>query len=230
MEEKSNRIQTSILNGVEKKILTWLAAREPSWMTSDTLTFIGFIGAVVIAAGYILSNYSIHWLWLSSLGFVINWYGDSLDGTLARVRHTQRPVYGFYLDHTVDAINEVLMFVGIGLSSLMHLPIAMAALVVYLMLTLNVCVNAHLKGEFKLTYAGFGPTELRIILILVNTLFILIKPLRMWSCSVGLLGWAVTLSALDLVGLTITILLVIVYFITIYKDASWYAKADPPKK
>ncbi len=108
------RIQTSVLNALEKKVLVWL----------------------------------------SSLGFIINWYGDSLDGTLARVRKTQRPIYGYYLDHTVDAINEVMIFVGVGLSGLMHLEIALLALVMYLLMTINVSINAHLKKEFKLTYAS----------------------------------------------------------------------------
>lgn len=93
-EEQSKRIQTSVLNAAEKKVLVWLAQRQPRWVTSDMLTAIGVVGAIVVAVGYILSNRHIGWLWLSSLGFVINWYGDSLDGTLARVRGTQRPVYG----------------------------------------------------------------------------------------------------------------------------------------
>ena len=88
------RIQTSVLNELEKKVLIWLAERQPKWVTSDLLTYIGTFGAAVIAAGYILSSRNINFLWLSSLGFVINWYGDSLDGTLARVRKTQRPIYG----------------------------------------------------------------------------------------------------------------------------------------
>ncbi len=93
-EEQSKRIQTSVLNAAEKKVLVWLAQRQPRWVTSDMLTAIGVVGAIVVAVGYILSNRHIGWLWLASLGFVINWYGDSLDGTLARVRGTQRPVYG----------------------------------------------------------------------------------------------------------------------------------------
>ena len=92
--KQAERIQTSILNAAEKKVLVWLAQRQPKWMTSDILTAIGFFGALVIAAGYILVNQNIGFLWLASLGLVINWYGDSLDGTLARVRNTQRPVYG----------------------------------------------------------------------------------------------------------------------------------------
>ena len=98
--EKAERIQTSFLNAAEKKALIWLAHRQPRWMTSDMLTYIGVLGAAVCALGYALSNSSIYWLWLSSLGLVINWYGDSLDGTLARVRQLQRPVYGFFIAHS----------------------------------------------------------------------------------------------------------------------------------
>ena len=150
-KEQSVRIQTSFLNAAEKKALLWLAERQPKWTDSDMLTLVGHIGAVVIALGFILANYSVHFLWLSILGFVINWYGDSLDGTLARVRKQQRPIYGFYIDHTMDAINEALMFMGAGLSPFMRFDLACVILVVYLMLTLNVAMNAHLKGEFRLT-------------------------------------------------------------------------------
>lgn len=89
----AKRIQTSVLNTLEKKVLIWLAERQPKWMTSDILTYIGSFGALIVASGYILSAWNINFLWLSSWGFIINWYGDSLDGTLARVRKTQRPVY-----------------------------------------------------------------------------------------------------------------------------------------
>jgi phosphatidylglycerophosphate synthase len=153
------RIQTSVLNALEKKVLVWLAERQPRWMTSDILTYMGTFGAIVIATGYILSAWNINFLWLSSLGFIINWYGDSLDGTLARVRNTQRPIYGYYLDHTIDAINEVMIFIGVGLSGLMHLEIALLALIMYLLMTINVSINAHLKKEFKLTYAGKRITD-----------------------------------------------------------------------
>lgn len=230
-DKKAERIQTSFLNGIEKKALVWLAARQPKWMVSDMLTFIGTLGAIVIAAGYILSSHSIHFLWLSSLGFIINWYGDSLDGTLARVRDMQRPVYGYYLDHTVDCINEAFMFLGVGLSPLMNLPLALMILVVYLFLTINVSVNAHLKGEFKLTYLKLGPTEFRVFAILVNTLFILVRPLRDFSQQVNILGHPAELRALDVAGIIILVLLVVIYLITIISDARAYAKADPmPEK
>ena len=230
-DKKAERIQTSFLNGIEKKALVWLAARQPKWMVSDMLTFIGTLGAIVIAAGYILSSQSIHFLWLSSLGFIINWYGDSLDGTLARVRDMQRPIYGYYLDHTVDCINEAFMFLGVGLSPLMNLPLALMILVVYLFLTINVSVNAHLKGEFKLTYLKLGPTEFRVFAILVNTLFILVRPLRDFSKQMDILGHPAELRALDVAGIIVLVLLVAIYLITIITDARAYAKADPmPEK
>ena len=119
-KELSARIQTSILNAAEKKALVWLAERQPRWVTSDLLTYLGVLGAVVCAVGCILSNINVNYLWISSLGLVINWYGDSLDGTLARVRHTQRPLYGFFIDHTLDAITICIMCVGFGLSPAFH--------------------------------------------------------------------------------------------------------------
>lgn len=224
------RIQTSLLNALEKKVLVWLAERQPRWMTSDILTCIGTFGSIVIAAGYILSVRNINWLWLSSLGFVINWYGDSLDGTLARVRKHQRPIYGYYVDHTVDAFNEVIMFVGVGLSGLMHLELALFILVVYLMITVNVSINAHLKKEFRLTYAKLGPTEFRILMIIVNTLFISIPPLREFMCPVRLFGQEVIFSALDCIALVILIVLVIMHVVTVINDARGYARIDPPHK
>lgn len=228
--KQAERIQTSILNAAEKKALVWLAKRQPKWMTSDILTGIGFLGALVIAAGYVLSGKNVNFLWLASLGFVINWYGDSLDGTLARVRNTQRPVYGYYLDHTVDGINESLMFIGLGLSGLIHFPLALGILVLYLLLTINVSVNAHLKKEFRLTYAKLGPTEFRILGILANTLFILIRPLREFALDIRFFGADITLHALDLAGLFVLALLLVIYFATIFADARYYARIDPKKR
>ena len=224
------RIQTSILNALEKKVLVWLAKRQPKWMTSDDLTCIGVFGAVVIAAGYILSAWNSNFLWLSSLGFIINWYGDSLDGTLARVRKTQRPVYGYYLDHTIDAINEVIIFAGVGLSGLMHLEIALLALVMYFLITINVSINAHLKKEFRLTYASMGPTEFRILMIIINTLFATIRPLREISHSFTLCGHDFTFGALDYIGVVIVIVLAVIHLVTVHNDLKGYAKIDPMPK
>lgn len=221
------RIQTSVLNAAEKKVLVWLAQRQPRWMTSDILTYIGTFGAIVIAAGYLLSAWNPAFLWISSMGFVINWYGDSLDGTLARVRNLQRPVYGYYLDHTIDAINEVIIFVGVGLSGLIHLEIALLALVMYLLMTINVSINAHLKKEFRLTYAKMGPTEFRIIMIIINTLFALVRPLREFSHEFVLFGHDLVFGALDYIGVVIVIILAVLHLAEVRKDVRDYAEMDP---
>ena len=224
------RIQTSILNAAEKKILVWLAERQPKWMTSDILTYIGTFGAVMIAAGYMLSSININWLWFSSLGFAVNWYGDSLDGTLARVRKHQRPVYGYYLDHTVDAVNELIIVLGIGLSWMMHLDLALMILALYFMLTINVSINAHLKKEFRLTYAKLGPTEFRIIMVIVNTSFVLIPALNSFSHEFMIFGHEVVFKAMDYVAVVILVVLGVIYLTTIVKDAKEYAVIDPPHK
>ena len=133
--KQAKRIQTSILNAYEKKLLVWLAERMPARMTSDQLTFIGFVGAVIVATGYALSNLNLNWLWLASFGFVVNWFGDSLDGSLARVRNTQRKTYGFFIDHNVDVINECIMFAGVGTSPLVNMTFMAGVLVAYLALS-----------------------------------------------------------------------------------------------
>lgn len=228
-KENSVRVQTSFLNAIEKKVLVWLAGRQPSWVTSDMLTFIGFVGAVIVAVGYALCS-NPAFLWLASLGWIINWYGDSLDGTLARVRGQQRPVYGFFIDHNVDCINEAIMFIGIGLSPLMNLDIALLVLVAYLIISIYVYISAHLKGEFKLTYGKMGPTELRVIMVIVNTLWFFIPWLREYRCEFNALGSAWSLSILDFVAIAIFIGIAASYITSLYKDGKAYAKSDPLKK
>ena len=231
MERKqATRVQTSILNALEKKILVKMAEKMPSRVTSDMLSAIGFLGSVLIAAGYILTDVSIHFLWLASFGFVVNWFGDSLDGTLARVRNCQRPLYGYYLDHMLDFFNELLMFVGAGMSVLMDLRIALLLLVAYLIMTVNVSINAHLRSEFKLTYAKLGPTEFRIIIIIVNSLFALIRPLREFSVAFSVCGRPVELMALDMVGLAIFFILAAMFTVTFIKDLHIYSDLDPKKR
>lgn len=226
-DKKAVRIQNSILNGLEKKALVWLAGRQPKWVVSDVLTIVGIIGAIMIGAGFVLCSKNINWLWLSIAGFVVNWYGDSLDGTLARVRNTQRPLYGYYLDHTVDCINEAFMFLGLGLSYLMRLDIALMIFIVYLFLTVNVSVNAHLKSEFKLTYGKLGPTEFRVIACLLIMCIIFFPGIREFHTSMRFLGRDVALTALDIAGLVILAVLTVIYLVTIFQDARGYAKADP---
>ena len=230
-DKSAMRIQNSYLNGVEKKILVWLAERQPKWVVSDTLTVVGIIGAVMIGAGFVLSNICVYWLWLSVAGFLVNWYGDSLDGTLARVRGTQRPIYGYYLDHTVDIINEAFMFIGVGLSPFMRLDLALMLFILYLSLTVNVSINAHLKSEFKLTYGKLGPTEFRVIASVLLLVLMYVRPVRDFRAELTLFGNKVPIASLDVAGLAILIVLIIIYIGTVITDTKGYAKIDPlPKK
>lgn len=232
MEEKKQaaRIQTSILNGLERKILVWMAERMPRWVSSDMLTFIGFVGACVIATGYALSNLSLQWLWLSSFGFLLNWFGDSMDGSLARVRNTQRKTYGFFIDHNVDVINETIMFVGVGMSPLINLSFAMLALVAYFMLSVYVYIDCHLKGEMKLTYGGLGPTEFRLLVVLVNTLYIFIPWLSEWKLEMTIFHNEFLVGLMDYVAVAVSFLIFGFYLVSFFKDARYFARIDPPKK
>ena len=218
---QSTRIQTSLFNAAEKKVLVAIAKKLPKWVTSDMLTQVGVLGAIVIAIGY------IQWLWLASLGFVINWFGDSLDGTVARVRGTQRPIYGYYVDHITDVFNEAIIFIGAGFSILIDIRVALILLVLYLMLTINVSINAHLKNEFKLTYMGLGPTEFRILMIIINTLFIYIRPLREYTHTWFINGVSITFSIFDYIAMVIGLILLAIIIVNCIKDARGYAAIDP---
>lgn len=229
-KKQAARIQTSILSASEKKILVWLAQRMPSWVTSDMLTFVGFLGALVIAAGYALSNINIYWMWLACLGLFINWFGDSLDGSLARVRNTQRKTYGFFIDHNVDVINETIMFIGFGCSPLVNMSFAMLALVGYFMLSIYVYIDCHLKGEMRLTYGGLGPTEFRIIMALVNIAFMYIPWLSTWKKTVFLFHNEFSVGLFDYVTVAIAVLLFVFYIVSFFKDAKYFNRIDPPVK
>jgi len=127
--ETHERVNDILLGPLERPALKWLAEHQPSWMTPDILTIIGIFGSVLIFTSYALSRIDPAFLWLASLGFVINWYGDSLDGTLARVRKIERPKYGFFVDHVVDAASEALVFFGLGVTFYIRFDLASVALV-----------------------------------------------------------------------------------------------------
>jgi len=160
---------TFLLAGVERRILVRLAARVPRSIRSNHLTALGTIAAAGAGAAYALTHYSPAWLWVASLMLVINWLGDSLDGTLARVRGTQRPKYGYYVDHVVDAFSTTVIGLGIGLSPYVNLGLALGLVVVYLALSINVYLESSVFGVFKISYGRIGPTEVRLLLVLLNT-------------------------------------------------------------
>lgn len=224
--EKAERIQTSILNRAEKVALVWLANRQPKWVTSDFLTWFGVFGSVLCAVGFALAHCNLAYLWLSCFGLFLNWYGDSLDGTLARVRQTQRPKYGFFIDHSLDAITVSFMCAGAGLSPIFRLDIAMLVLALYLILSIYTYIGAIIKGEFRLTYSGLGPTEFRLIIIALNIVYMYIAPLRTWSCMVGNQRFAL----FDVIGLGIALVLALMWSSQFLKDRKELSKLDPIKK
>ena len=157
----------------EARVLEWIARRLPAAVKPDHLTALGVLAALGICAAYVLSNQSEAWLWAASALLVVHWLGDSLDGTLARVRKSERPRYGYYLDHLVDAFATAAIGIGLGLSPYMLLAVGLAIVVGYLILSINTYLETHAFGVFTLGYGRLGPTEARLLLIGVNTLLAL---------------------------------------------------------
>lgn len=173
-----NRIQDNWLAARERRILTWLCARLPASMTPDRLTAIGMVGAVIIFAGYVASNLSPAWLLLALAGYVIQWFGDSLDGSLARYRRIERPSYGYFLDHSCDGLANLLIVAGIGLSPFVIMDVAMLALAGYFLMSIHTFLSARVVGELRLSYMAAGPTELRLVLMAITVAMMIVGPDR----------------------------------------------------
>jgi len=162
------RIQESLLAALEKRLLLWLAERIPSRLNSDHLTVLGFAAQLLTGISYALARFDKLWL-IVGIGFmVLNWFGDSLDGTLARVRNQQRPRYGFYVDHILDSIGSVALMGGLALSGYMSPALAISLLVLFLLLSIQSYLAAYTLGEFRMSFWSFGPTELRLLLVAGN--------------------------------------------------------------
>lgn len=222
--ENAERIQTSILNRAEKRALTWLAERQPDWMTSDTLTYLGVVAAVLYALFCWLARNNVNYFWASSFCLILNWYGDSLDGTLARVRQTQRPKYGFFIDHSLDALTTCLFCLGLGLSPLMQLSISLFIMGGYLCMSIYTYLSTIVMGRFRLTYASLGPTEMRLIIIAVCIVYMYFP---MDNLTFDLMGTPWT--PYDCIGAVVAAILFIIYIVSLAKDLRQLAKIDPPK-
>lgn len=171
--EKDTRTNDILLGPLERPALAFFAKHMPKWVNSDMLTVLGLFGSVLAAVAYALVGRGIvkgnPWLLVASLGFVINWFGDSLDGTLARYRNLSRPNYGYYTDHAIDGITTLLVFVGIGLSGIARFDVSLIALCGWLLLMLQVYLKTHATGVFEMTSIKIGPTEMRLVIIALNT-------------------------------------------------------------
>ena len=217
----ATREKTFLLARPEARVLEWIARRMPGWVTPDHLTALGVLAAIGIAAAYALSNRDPAWLWAASALLVVHWLGDSLDGTLARVRRTERPRYGYYLDHLVDAVATALIGLGLGLSPHMLLVTGLAIVIAYLVLSINTYLETNTLGVFSLGYGRLGPTEARAGLIALNALLALgLAP------AVSVLGLGVT--ALDAAGLVVVALMLGGLAVRAARNLRELARLEPP--
>ena len=175
-----DRIQQNVLAAGERRLLNWLCARMPGWVTPDRLTGFGTLGAVVIFLGYAFSEWSPYTLWFAILGYVMQWFGDSMDGSLARWRKIERPKFGYFIDHSVDGLVILLIMGGIGWSPYVRMDVALLTLAGYLLLSIHAYLSARVLGELKLSYMFGGPTELRFVLIGLTLAMMWLGPDRNW--------------------------------------------------
>lgn len=171
----ASRAQLSFLAPLEKRVLVAIAQRLPQWVNSDHLTALGFLALVAAGVCYAAASRGSHWLHAVNLCLVVNWFGDSTDGTLARVRNRQRPRYGFYVDHMVDAIGTLCLIGGMGLSGYMSGVVSAGLLIAYFLLSIETYLATYTVGTFHLSFGGMSPTELRILLVIGN-LYVLLRP------------------------------------------------------
>jgi phosphatidylglycerophosphate synthase len=221
------RVNDSVLGGLERPTLAWFAQRFPAWVIPNHLTALGFFGAWLTAAGFVLSRWSLPWLWLACAGLLANWFGDSLDGTLARRRRIERPRYGFFVDHTSDLFSQVIIFLALGLSPCAHFAVACLGLIAFLMAFVFTLIGAHVRQTMRITYFGFGPTEIRALLLLGNllTLAFGIFDLQEWFPALRVFGPVsihdLVISLLALIGVGLIAVLAV-------RDARTLAAEDPP--
>jgi phosphatidylglycerophosphate synthase len=233
---KAKREMEFLLAKPERWALQGMAKRTPLWLNSNHFTALGVIGATACGTAYSLSSRSADWLWLASVALVLNWFGDSLDGTLARVRKAERPRYGYYIDHIVDAYATFAIGVGLGLSPFVRIEIALLLVLAYLTMSINVYLESAVFGVFKISYGKVGPTEARLLLMLANTV--------LWLSATRLPQWRneVVLGANVVVGaaaLGMAVLLVVRFGKNLhrlareeprkrYRDRAQWANKEPP--
>jgi phosphatidylglycerophosphate synthase len=200
------RINDIFLGPLERPALQWLAAHVPAWVTPDTCTLVGVAGALITGVSYGLSNVHPGFLWLASLGFLLNWLGDSLDGTLARYRRMERPLYGYFVDHTTDMLCQVVILIGLGSTPFVSFSVAAFMLISYLLLSALVFLRTYVAGEFKISYGGWGPTESRAVAVVLNTImyFLGVQYITAWRFSLNIYDVAVATIALVLFSFFIT--------------------------
>ncbi len=170
------RNSTGLLTAVERRVLIWLAARMPARVNSDHLTALGLVSMLLVGVSFAVSSRFPFALWGVVVFLALNWFGDSLDGTLARVRGHQRPRYGFYVDHILDTFGALFVLGGLAISGHMTPLIAAGFLITYYILSIEVYLATYCIGKFQMSFWGWGPTELRILLA-IGALMLFEKPI-----------------------------------------------------
>lgn len=221
MSELERREPRHLLRGFEAYVLPRLAAGLPRWVLPDYLTVIGVGSAFAIGVCYALSERGTAYLWLANVLWIVNWLGDSLDGTLARVRRIERPRYGYYLDHITDMFAAAAICIGLGFSPYLLMPVALAILMAFYLLSINVYLETHVLKVFRFGYDRIGPTELRVILVLAGGALALgFEPV------IALEG--VPLGPIDLLGLAGVAVMVGVLGRRIAGNLIHLARLEPP--
>ena len=212
----ATRFQESILTPVEKRVLNWLAARMPQWVNSDHLTALGFAAMFLTGLCYYLASRHPAFLLVGTLCLALNWFGDSLDGTVARYRNRQRPRYGFYVDHIVDAFGIGFVLTGLALSGYMSPILAMGFLVAYFLMNIEIYLTTYTLGVFKLSYGVLGPSELRVIVAIGNVVLLTRKTVHLWGHTYLLCDVSAVVGIAAF--LTIAIVSSIQHTIRLYKE------------
>jgi archaetidylinositol phosphate synthase len=202
------RIQEGFTAGAERKALAWLAARLPARVNSDHLTLVGFLAMFLAGASYAFARMNRAGLILATLFLAVNWFGDSLDGTLARLRNRQRPRYGFYVDHMIDTFGGFFLMGGLAISGFIDWRIAFGMFLAFLMLSVEVYLATYTVGIFQLSFAKFGPTEIRILLALGNVALWLHPNARMFALSYRIfdVGGIIAIAGMTLMLLVSTVI------------------------
>jgi phosphatidylglycerophosphate synthase len=219
-EVEAEREPNFLFARFERRFLPWVARKLPRWILPDDMTALGVLAALGVCGAYQLSNEDSAWLWAASGLLVVQWLGDSLDGTLARVRNIQRPKYGFYLDHMVDAIATAAIGIGLGLSPFMLLSIGTLIVVAYLILSINVYLESMSFGRFRLGYGYLGPTEIRAVLIALNTALALDLGLDFDILELNL-------TVVDVIGLGIAAVMLALLTFRVFTNLRELAKEEP---
>jgi len=201
----AGRVNRSLTASMEKRALIWMAERAPRWVSSDQLTLLGFTAQFGAGACYAWSRYHPRALLLVILSLVLTWLGDSMDGTLARIRRIERPRYGFYVDHMADVFGSIALMAGLGFSGFVHWPVAVAMLVGFLLLSSESFLATYSLGQFQLSQGIFGPTEIRILLIAGNLALMRNPYSILFGYRILLFDLGGTIAALGMLAIAITV-------------------------